>query len=59
MKRRIMEILDGTSHDNASRILEWVITIVVLTNCAAVVLIRCMTFMKRTKIFFMNSNSGA
>jgi len=38
MKRRIMEILDGTSHDNASRILEWVITIVVLTNCAAVVL---------------------
>ena len=38
MKRRIMEILDGTSHDNASRILEWVITIVVLTNCAAVIL---------------------
>jgi len=38
MKRRIMEVLDGTSHDNTSRILEWVITIVVLTNCAAVVL---------------------
>ena len=33
-----MEILDGSSNDNASKIFEWVITIVVLTNCAAVVL---------------------
>ncbi len=38
MKRRIMEILDGSAHDNASKIVEWMITFVVLTNCAAVVL---------------------
>ncbi len=38
MKRRIMEILDGTSHDRASSIVEWLITFVVLTNCAAVIL---------------------
>ena len=39
MKRRIMEILDGTSHDNASRILEWVITFVVL-SLAKILIIR-------------------
>ena len=33
-----MEILDGSSNDAASKMFEWVITIVVLTNCAAVVL---------------------
>lgn len=33
-----MQILDGSSNDYASRTLEWVITIVVLTNCAAVIL---------------------
>ena len=33
-----MEILDGSSNDTASKIFEWVITIVVLTNCAAVVM---------------------
>ncbi len=38
MKRRLMEILDGTSHDRASSIVEWLITFVVLTNCAAVIL---------------------
>ncbi|MEO0314665.1 MAG: hypothetical protein RI928_1121 [Pseudomonadota bacterium] len=38
MKKRLMEILDGSSNDTASKIFEWVITIVVLTNCAAVVL---------------------
>lgn len=38
MKRRIMEILDGSAHDRASAIAEWVITVVVLTNCAAVIL---------------------
>ena len=37
MKRRLMEILDGSSADIYSKILEWVITVVVLTNCAAVV----------------------
>ena len=37
MKRRLMEILDGSSADIYSKILEWVITFVVLTNCAAVV----------------------
>ena len=37
MKRRLMEILDGSSADIYSKILEWVITLVVLTNCAAVV----------------------
>jgi voltage-gated potassium channel len=38
MKKRLMEILDGSSNDTASKIFEWVITIVVLTNCAAVVM---------------------
>ena len=38
MKKRFMQILDGSSNDYASRTLEWVITIIVLTNCAAVVL---------------------
>jgi voltage-gated potassium channel len=38
MKKRLMEILDGSANDTASRIFEWVITIIVLTNCAAVVM---------------------
>lgn len=38
MKKRLMEILDGSSNDTASKIFEWVITIIVLTNCAAVVM---------------------
>jgi len=33
-----MEILDGSSNDTASKVFEWAITIVVLTNCAAVVM---------------------
>ena len=37
MKRHLMQILDGSSHDIYSKIVEWAITIVVLTNCAAVV----------------------
>ena len=37
MKRRLMQILDGSSPDIYSKIVEWIITIVVLTNCAAVV----------------------
>ena len=37
MKRRLMEILDGSSADIYSKLLEWAITFVVLTNCAAVV----------------------
>lgn len=38
MKKRLMEILDGSSNDTASKVFEWAITIVVLTNCAAVVM---------------------
>jgi len=38
MKRTLMKILDGSSHDIYSKIAEWMITVVVLTNCAAVVL---------------------
>ncbi len=38
LQRRIMEILDGSAHDHASKIVEWLITFVVLTNCAAVIL---------------------
>jgi len=37
MKRRLMQILDGSSPDIFSKIVEWMITVVVLTNCAAVV----------------------
>jgi voltage-gated potassium channel len=32
-----MKILDGSSHDLYSKLAEWIITVVVLTNCAAVV----------------------
>ncbi len=38
MKRRVMQILDGSAKNNASKFVEWLITIVVLTNCAAVVI---------------------
>jgi len=38
MKRRVMEVMDGSSHDRAGSIVEWIITFVVLTNCAAVIL---------------------
>jgi voltage-gated potassium channel len=37
MKRRLLQILDGSSPDIFSKIVEWMITVVVLTNCAAVV----------------------
>ena len=38
MKRALMKILDGTARNRASKAVEWLITIVVLTNCAAVVI---------------------
>ncbi len=38
MKRRIMEIMDGSAHDRSSSIVEWIITVVVLVNCSAVIL---------------------
>ena len=38
MKRSLMQILDGTAKNKASKFVEWMITIVVLTNCAAVVI---------------------
>ena len=38
MKRRVMEVMDGSSHDRAGSIVEWIITFVVLTNCSAVIL---------------------
>ena len=38
MKRRVMEVMDGSSHDRAGSIVEWIITFVVLTNCTAVIL---------------------
>ena len=31
MKRRVMEVMDGSSHDRAGSIVEWIITFVVLT----------------------------
>ena len=37
MKKTLMKILDGSSHDLYSKLVEWIITVVVLTNCAAVV----------------------
>jgi voltage-gated potassium channel len=37
MKKTLMKILDGSSHDLYSKLAEWIITVVVLTNCAAVV----------------------
>ena len=37
MKQTLMKILDGSSHDLYSKLAEWIITVVVLTNCAAVV----------------------
>ena len=38
IQQRVMEILDGSEHDLPGKILEWVITFVVLTNCLAVIL---------------------
>lgn len=38
MKRVIMRILDGTARNRWSKAVEWLITLVVLTNCAAVVI---------------------
>ena len=34
----VMDILDGSPNYKASRYVEWVVTVVVLTNCAAVIL---------------------
>ena len=38
MLQVVMDILDGSPNYKASRYVEWVITVVVLTNCAAVIL---------------------
>ncbi len=38
MKHTLMKILDGSSYNLYSKLVEWIITLVVLTNCAAVVL---------------------
>ena len=38
MRQALMDILDGSPNYKASRYVEWVITVVVLTNCAAVIL---------------------
>lgn len=38
MKRELMKILDGTARNRASKVVEWMITLVVVTNCAAVVI---------------------
>ncbi len=38
MKRTLMKILDGTARNRASKAVEWIITLVVLSNCAAVVI---------------------
>ena len=38
MKRVMMRILDGTAGNGWSKAVEWLITLVVLTNCAAVVI---------------------
>jgi voltage-gated potassium channel len=38
MKHLVMQTLDGSAKSRASKYVEWIITIVVLTNCTAVVL---------------------
>ncbi len=38
MKHRVMEILDGSANDSASKAMELIITFVVLANCTAVIL---------------------
>lgn len=38
MKHELMQILDGSAKNRYSKIVEWIITLVVLTNCTAVVL---------------------
>lgn len=38
MKRVVMKILDGSARNGWSKAVEWLITMVVLTNCAAVVI---------------------
>lgn len=38
MKSSVMQILDGSARNKISKFVEWLITIVVLTNCAAVVI---------------------
>lgn len=38
LRQVVMDILDGSPNYKASRYVEWVITVVVLTNCAAVIL---------------------
>ena len=38
MRQALIDILDGSPNYKASRYVEWVITVVVLTNCAAVIL---------------------
>ncbi len=37
MKQTLMRILDGSSHDAYGKLAEWMITLVVVINCAAVV----------------------
>ncbi|MFM7800607.1 MAG: ion transporter [Limnohabitans sp.] len=37
IRQVVMEILDGSPNYKASRYVEWIITVVVLTNCAAVI----------------------
>ena len=38
LQRTVMEVLDGSPKHAVSRYVEWLITIVVLVNCSAVIL---------------------
>lgn len=38
VQTRLMEVLDGSPRHAASRYVEWIITVVVLVNCTAVIL---------------------
>ena len=39
-QKTVMEILAGAPHQPLSRYVEWLITVVVLVNCSAVILMR-------------------
>lgn len=52
MKQTLIKILDGSSHDIYSKLAEWMITIVVLTNCAAVVFDSVPEIHAQHKVFF-------
>lgn len=59
MKRAVMKILDGSARNGWSKAVEWLITVVVLTNCAAVVIDPSPKSTPSTATGSTNSNSGA